>query len=771
MWKHAHAALASRLAISVLGLAIVLLPALTGGSVPHLLLAPRLASSSPWLDRLNAWRASTGLSSLTENPTWSQGDYDHALYMVKNDLVTHYETPGTPYYSVAGDTAAKNSNLYVSSSTSTTDAQAIDWWMQAPFHAMGMMDPRLTQAGFGSYREVKSGWDMGAGLDVISGNPFTGGRFPVYYPGNLATEPLTSYTGNEWPDPLQACPGYSAPTGLPVFIEVGGNVTTRASSVHSFTGNGVALDHCVIDSSNSALSSFLYTRGGVILIPRQPLQTGVNYMVALAVNNVPYTWSFSIGPLGTSCSVGAAGAPTVTSVNPSSGSTAGGSAVTVSGCGFTGATGVKFGTSAATSFTFVSDSQLTAVSPVEAAGIVDVTVTTLSGASATSGADTFQFTPPGLYNPQAPLRVLDTRTGSPIGPGASINLQLGGTKVPANATSVVLNVTATETTANGWLTVYPTGGQLPNASNLNWVASETVANLVQVNLGTSGQITINNAAGYTHVIADLEGYYAPPGGSTAGGFTPLSPARVTDTRSGSGQLNAGLTLHAGATLNVQITGQGGIPGTGVSAVVLNTTVTNTTSSSWLTAYPAGTSQPVSSNLNWTASSTVANRVIVPVGAGGKLSFYNAGGSTDLIIDANGYFTDSTASGSTNMGVTPARILDTRNGTGGVIGKVGAGATITLTVAGVGGVPAMVSSTPPTAVVINVTVTHATTPNAGWLTIWPDQAAMPTESDLNFVSGQTVPNLVVVKVPSTGKIQINNATGSTDVLVDVVGWFG
>src|SRR5204862_220200 len=72
---------------------------------------PRLAAAGPWLDRFNAWRAATDLPALTENTTWSAGDYSHALYMVKNNLVTHYETSGTPYYTAAGDTAARNSNI------------------------------------------------------------------------------------------------------------------------------------------------------------------------------------------------------------------------------------------------------------------------------------------------------------------------------------------------------------------------------------------------------------------------------------------------------------------------------------------------------------------------------------------------------------------------------------------------------------------------------------------------------------------------------------
>ena len=240
------------------------------------------------------------MPTLSENATWSDGDYKHALYMVKNDQVTHYEISTLPYYTPEGDTAARNSNIYVSSSTNTADESAIDWWMQAPFHAIGMMDPRLTQTGFGSYREVKSGWQMGAAVDVLRGNSFTGGQYPVYFPGNGSTEPLRTFGGNETPDPLQACAGYAAPTGLPVFVEIGGNVATTVGPVHTITGSGVSLENCVIDSSNPTLGSSLRSRGGVILIPRQPLLDGVRYVVALTVNGLPYTWSFTVGPLTTS---------------------------------------------------------------------------------------------------------------------------------------------------------------------------------------------------------------------------------------------------------------------------------------------------------------------------------------------------------------------------------------------------------------------------------------------------------------------------------------
>src|SRR5206468_172260 len=99
---------------------------------------------------------------------------------------------------------------------------------------------------------------------------------------------------------------------------------------------------------------------------------------------------------GTSATSGAdqftfVAAPTVTSVNPTAGPTAGGTSVTIAGTNFTGATSVKFGATNATSFSVDNASQITATSPADAAATVDVTVTTAGGTSATSGADEFTF--------------------------------------------------------------------------------------------------------------------------------------------------------------------------------------------------------------------------------------------------------------------------------------------------------------------------------------------------------------------------------------------
>jgi hypothetical protein len=233
-----------------------------------------------------------------------------------------------------------------------------------------------------------------------------------------------------------------------------------------------------------------------------------------------------------------------------------------------------------------------------------------------------------------------------------------------------------------------------------------------------------------------------------------------------------MPVGPGQTIDVQVTGQGLVPATGVAAAVFNVTATNSTTGGYLTLFPTGGSAPLASNVNFGANQTVPNRVAVTLGTGGKVSIYNPSGSVHVILDVNGWFTDATAVGTGSLftAVTPVRILDTRNGTGGVSVPVGANQTIAVQIAGRGGVPTMAATIPPKAVVLNVTAVGPT--SAGYLTVWPDPVSpRPGTSDLNIVAGQTVPNLVVVQVGSTGKIDVYNAFGSTNVVIDVMGWYG
>ena len=402
--------------------------------------------------------------------------------------------------------------------------------------------------------------------------------------------------------------------------------------------------------------------------------------------------------------------------------------------------------------------------------VYTIVVAATNSAGAGSGSQpSNQVVPgPGRYHPLTPARILDTRDGTggsraPLGPQGLLTLQVTGTNpLPASGVAaVVLNVTVTDTTAASYLTVFPAQVPRPTASNLNWTAGRTVPNLVEVPVGPGGGVSFYNAAGNVDVIADVEGYVglANESATPDGLYAAVTPTRALDTRDGTGTGGVKQPIAGGQTIQV-VVGQAG-----QEAVVLNVTATSPTTASYLTVWPDGASQPVVSNLNFAAGQTIANRVMVKVGSNGKVDIFNAVGSVHVIADLNGSFTDASlpTSGSRFQGIAPIRIVDSRAGIGGPAAPLAPGASRAITVAGANGIPASAS-----AVVANVTVTDTTA--TSYLTAWPDLDARPNASDLNWTPRRTVPNLVIVKLGSNGKLDIYNAAGSTQVIVDVVGWY-
>lgn len=402
---------------------------------------------------------------------------------------------------------------------------------------------------------------------------------------------------------------------------------------------------------------------------------------------------------------------------------------------------------------------LVACAPAAAAGIA----APRAAAGATPRVEAAASTGASTYTALAPARILDTRqTGQTIGPGATLDLTVTGGSVPAAATAVALNVTVTGTSAGSYLSAYPAGGSRPLVSNLNWAPDQTIPTLVIVPVGSAGQVAFHNAQGDTQLVVDLEGYFAPAtAGSTAGAYVPLSPARICDTRSGSGHPCAGSPLGPSGTLDVQVAGAGGVPASGAGAVLLNVTATGASSPTFLTVYPEGTAQPVASNLNVAAGQTVANRVLVPLGASGGISVFNAAGSTDVVIDVSGYFSTGGASASAAglfVPVTPFRVLDTR-ATGQTLG---ARAVLRGRVGTYDGISASAD-----ALVANITSVDGTA--GSYFTVYPGPGR-PATSDVNWGRGATISNLTVTALGSTGSLSVYNAAGSADLIIDAFGYF-
>ncbi len=423
---------------------------------------------------------------------------------------------------------------------------------------------------------------------------------------------------------------------------------------------------------------------------------------------------------------------------------------------------------------------------------------------------------PDGYTPVSPTRICDTRAVSSgtlanqcntfpnttLGTNSTLNVQVTGvfgtSVIPANATSVVLNVAATNTTQPGYLTVYPTGSSRPVASNLNFIAGETVPDLVEVGVGTNGYITVYNFMGSADVLVDIEGYYSPTTTSTTTGeYIPIAPVRICDTRAVSKgtalnqcDTSPNGTLSPNSTLTVNVAGSapGGtldnVP-SNASAIVLNVTATNTTQPGYLTVYPSNlTNVPDASNLNFEANWSVANRVIVPIDpTNGDISIYNLIGTTDVVVDVNGYFTGAASSltGASFHPIVPIRVCDTRSVSKGTAlnqcdtspnGTLSPNSTLTVNVAGSapGGTLDNVPSNA-SAIVLSVTTTNTTQP--GFLTVYPTPSTPSSEpivSDLNWYQGETRANLVVVEIGANNSVNVYNALGSTDVIVDVMGYY-
>ena len=116
----------------------------------------------PWLVEVNRYRTQANLPPVVESTYWSTGAWLHSRYMVKMDEISHYENPSSPWYTLEGAVTAQSSELLVSHDLETSDISAIGAWMQAPFHGIGILDPQLQSAGFGSYHEADGGFQSAA---------------------------------------------------------------------------------------------------------------------------------------------------------------------------------------------------------------------------------------------------------------------------------------------------------------------------------------------------------------------------------------------------------------------------------------------------------------------------------------------------------------------------------------------------------------------------------------------------------------------------------
>jgi len=288
--------------------------------------------------------------------------------------------------------------------------------------------------------------------------------------------------------------------------------------------------------------------------------------------------------------------------------------------------------------------------------------------------------------------------------------------------------------------------------------------------------------------------------------TMLTPFRILDTRSGLCGGNVCHALGAGGTLTLQITGyvdpgSGQSVPTGASAVVINVTAVSGTSGSFLTVYPAGTSLPKASNLNFPAGVALANSVTTQLSGTGAVTIYNAVGTVNVLADVEGYFTPASASlpAGEYHPIAPIRVCDTRAGqpatgcNGNNDGKphmLGPNSAIKVVIAGQPAYCAIVPCPPndfiPTDgteedAVINLTAIAGS--SSTYLSVVPfttsggcafgGNKGAPPFSDVNVNAGGVQANRVFVRLGGTKPLNVcvYNAAGKVNFIVDANGWFG
>jgi hypothetical protein len=392
-------------------------------------------------------------------------------------------------------------------------------------------------------------------------------------------------------------------------------------------------------------------------------------------------------------------------------------------------------------------------------------LTQLSAGPGTSGSSALGSTPAPLVSrfvAVTPCRVADTRNANgPFGgPFLAANVSRGfaipnsACGIPSNAQAYVLNLTVVPRGVLGFLTAYPCGQTVPFSSNLNSPDGRTKAVAAIVPAGTNGAVCAF-PSGDTDFVLDISGYFVPATTSGALAFFPLTPCRIADTRNATGPLGGpALVANTARTFPV-LSSACSIP-SAAQAYSLNFTAIPPGPLGFLTAWPAGQSQPGVSTLNAVTGTVTANAAVVPAGTSGSINVFPSA-ATDLTIDINGYFAPPAAGGLSLFSLTPCRVLDTRNSGSPFPGTL----PVNVTASGCGA-PASAQ-----AYVLNATVIPPSAP-LGFLALWPNGAPQPGVSTLNAVDGAIASNLAIV--PTTNGSVNAFASDPTQLVLDIFGYF-
>lgn len=263
--------------------------------------APPPPPGEDWIEVVNEYRAAAHLPPVDQDPAWNLHAFRHAEYMARTGVVGHAEDPSSPYYSVEGSQAGAQSNVASSSDVHATDRAFVEQWMTAPFHQIGILDPRLATVGYGVFRDPSTRPRATAVLNILAGLTGPAATGVVTFPGDGTSIRLRAFPGGEYPDPRTACEGYGRNVvGAPLLVLLpNGNETVLEATL---SRAGQALELCRFDgttytapdaAAQSLGRAILAARNGTVLLPRQPLDPGW-YAVTVRTTARTLAWSFMV---------------------------------------------------------------------------------------------------------------------------------------------------------------------------------------------------------------------------------------------------------------------------------------------------------------------------------------------------------------------------------------------------------------------------------------------------------------------------------------------
>jgi uncharacterized repeat protein (TIGR01451 family) len=403
-------------------------------------------------------------------------------------------------------------------------------------------------------------------------------------------------------------------------------------------------------------------------------------------------------------------------------------------------------------------------------------LTNVAGASGGGDPNTHTVNDSTIIVPSTDLGISKTHSGNftqgQIGAAYTITVSnLGPNSTSGTVTvtdSAPAELTPTALSGSGWSCTL--GTLTCQRSDVLTASSSYPAITLTVNVSNSAPSSVTNSATVSgggditpgnDTANDLTNIN--PSTATALRFIPVPPCRVVDTRNPNGPLG-GPSLLANTTRDFPIPSSScGIP-SNAKAYSLNATVVPHGSLGYLTLWPTGSPQPLVSALNSPDGGIKANAAVVPAGTGGAISVYVTD-TTDVILDTNGYFLDTTGPTALQFyPLTPCRVADTRNPVGPLGGPILAGGSSRSfpILSSSCGIPAAAQ-----AYVLNATVVPSGP--LGYLTLWPTGSSQPFVSTLNAPDAQITANMAIVPAGTGGAISAF-VTDNTHLVLDISGYF-